>query len=597
MSKLAFKLDLGRPAEHEFRVALEFDALELTEMGLAGVGRAENQRQGGSLELFLPVWTPGSYLLREYSRHVSRFSAHDRATGAALETTKTRKNRWSIDLPPHVRGVRATWSVYAHELTVRTADLTEHHAFWNGACLFLWPVAATSGKPLDLAATIDVSLPRGWELATQLSSEALASGALRLHARGLDELVDTPCLAGTLRTLRFEAAGKPHSFVLEGLEGIEPPATLVPDTRRIIEEAAKLFGGELPYDHYSFLSLFSDQGRGGLEHLTSSVLLAPRTTWAPRKSYEDFLSLVAHEHFHLWNVKRIVPAPLGAFDYENENYTTLLWVAEGFTSYYDDHLCLRAGIFSKDRYLEILAEGIADLRSVPGRREHPLAMASYDTWIKFYRPDEHTKNSTQSYYSSGALAALYLDLTVRASTRGNRSLDDVMRELWQRARLEGGTYTSADVVACLSEVSGIDMKGLVAELIDEPFDPHFDKLLAQFGIRIVRKEDRSAYFGITFKSDELVVQSVVVGDPAHEAGLAPGDEILALAGIRVKPSSWKNVLENLDCVGKPLEALIARRGKILVKSLTPRSTPATLKLELVPDPTEEQKLLRQSWLS
>ena len=155
MSKLAFKLDLGRPAEHEFRVALEFDALELTEMGLAGVGRAENQRQGGSLELFLPVWTPGSYLLREYSRHVSRFSAHDRATGAALETTKTRKNRWSIDLPPHVRGVRATWSVYAHELTVRTADLTEHHAFWNGACLFLWPVAATSGKPLDLAATIE----------------------------------------------------------------------------------------------------------------------------------------------------------------------------------------------------------------------------------------------------------------------------------------------------------------------------------------------------------------------------------------------------------------------------------------------------------
>lgn len=573
MSPLAFKLDARNPGQHEFRLELDCEP------------------EGRELELFLPVWTPGSYLVREFARHVSRVLACDAKSGAPIAIAKTRKNRWALRLPAGTRRVRISWSVYAHELTVRTADLTEQHAFWNAACLFLWPVGAARTP-----ATIDVTLPREWELATELARETLGPGSVRLIARDLDELVDTPCVAGTLRRLEFIAAGKPHSYVLEGLDGVEPPASLVPDTKRIVEEAAKIFGGELPYERYSFLSLFADQGRGGLEHLTSTVLLAPRTTWAPRKAYEDFLSLVAHEHFHAWNVKRIVPEPLWNFDYENENYTSLLWVAEGFTSYYDDHLCLRAGIYAKERYLEILADGIHELRSVPGRLEHPLAMASYDAWIKFYRPDEHTKNSSQSYYSSGALAALCLDLTIRAATDGARSLDDVMRALWKRSWLQRRAYSTADVVACISEAAGRDLAGYVAELVDGPFDPDLASVLAPFGLRIARKDERTPYLGVSFRADELVVQSVVTGDPAHVAGLAPGDEVLAIAGLRVRASTWKNVLENLESIDRPLPLLIARRGRILEKSLTPRSVPPTAKLEEVPDATPAQKRLRQLWL-
>ncbi len=576
---LNFKLDLRTPRTHEFRLELELDAAQWP------VGP-------GGRELFLPVWTPGSYLIREYSRHVSGLKAADAGSGQAIAVSKVAKNRWRFDVPSSSRRIRVSWSVYGHELTVRTADLTEQHAFWNGACLFLWPVGAEGSR-----AGIEVLLPDGWKLASALCARETGPGRWHLLATDLDDLVDSPSLAGQLQTLDFEVLGKPHSYVLEGLDGITAPPSLLTDTRRVIEEAAKVFGGTLPYERYDFLSIFTDSGRGGLEHLASSVLLAPRTTFAPRKQYEDFVSLVAHEHFHLWNVKRMRPSSLWRFDYENENYTPLLWVAEGFTSYYDDHLCLRAGVITRDRYLEILAETITELRSIPGRLAHPLALASFDTWIKFYRPDEHTKNSSHSYYSSGSLAALCIDLKIRAATGGARSLDDALRELYRISFGSGRGYTHEDVLACIDRAAGQDLAAYVERLVNGPFDPDFAEVLAPFGVRLVKKPEGGApYFGVQWKSDELVVQSVVVGDPAHAAGLAPGDELLAVEGLRVRPSTWKSVLENLGPPGRPLRLLIARRGRVLEKSIAPVATPDSVKLELIAEPDERQRALRASWL-
>ena len=251
---------------------------------------------------------------------------------------------------------------------------------------------------------------------------------------------------------------------------------------------------------------------------------------------------------------------------------------------------------NEERYLEILGEAIADLRSVPGRLAHPLALASFDAWIKFYRPDEHTKNSTQSYYSSGALATLCLDLKIRAATRGERSLDDALADLYRRSFLKNRGYTHEDVVLCLNAAAGCDLTQFVSDLVDGPFEPDFAATLEPFGVRIAKKAETGAFVGMQLQSDELVIQNVTAGDPAHAAGLAPGDELLAFDGLRIKGGTWKNVLEQLWTPGKSVRVLLARRGKILEHTLTPVAAPESLRLEIIPDATDAQKLLRRGWL-
>lgn len=586
LSPLHYCIDVREPSAHLLRVSVEVP-----------IRVWPQAREEGAVEFFLPVWTPGSYMVREYSRHVEGVTAADAATGNALVVVKTAKNRWRVRVAAGVAALRLEYRVYAHDLTVRTADLNEEHAFWNGACAYLWPAATPQGALRDLRARIEVLHPTAWQLACALPTESLGPGRAVLHARDLDHAMDAPVLIGTLQVHEFTAAGHEHALVLEGLGSVPVPPTLVPDVQRIIERSVELFAGELPLDRYLFLALFADSGRGGLEHSECSVLLAPRTTFAPRKAYEDFLGLLAHEYFHLWNVKRMRPQELWTFDYERENHTELLWVAEGFTSYYDDHLCLRAGVLSRDRYLEVLGDGIAELRQTPGRLVHPLANASYDAWIKYYRPDENSRNSSQSYYSSGALAALCLDLRIRERTDGARSLDDALVKLYRATYGRGRGFTHEDVVRALSETAGEDLEVFVDSLVRRPFEPDLDAAFALVGMRLQAKTENLPFLGVTFRGEDLTLASVVAGGPAAQAGLAPGDEILAVNDLRVTKANWKTVLENLAPERGLLRFLLHRRGRVLSHELRPEaSTITSVQILAQPEANERQVRLRRQWL-
>ena len=541
--------------------------------------------------VFLPAWTPGSYLIREYARHLGQFRV-TASDGGPMRWHKTGKNRFRIEPDLDESSVRISYTVYAHELSVRTADLTDQHAFLCGAAGFLWPVGVTQCET-----SIELLVPEDWDVATSLPHEVVEPGRIHLRATGLDELVDSPILAGLLEKLEFTALHKPHTLVLDGLCGVTAPDTLVEDTIRIIEQAAAIYGDTLPYDRYEFLCMFTDSGRGGLEHLASSALLAPRTTFHKKSEYREFIGLVAHEFFHVWNFKRMRPAELWEFDYENENYTELLWVAEGFTTYYDDHLCRRAGVLTPTQYLEGIAHTIAELRRTPGRFRQSLSEASFDAWILLYRPDENTHNSTLSYYGNGALAALCLDLRIRQETGGKKSLDDAVRLLYERTYLAGRGYTYEDVVDVLEETARTDVSGFLHALVRQPLDPDFDAVFKPFGLTLSEKQKDGAYLGVHFKSGTTTLSSVLHDSPADLAGLMPGDEVLALDGLRVTSASWSRVFDSVTAVQQPVEVLVSRRGRVLTVSTVPGPRPAaSLSVDVREDSTPEQDRLRRAWL-
>ena len=545
--------------------------------------------EAGTVELFLAAWTPGSYLVREYSRHLNDF----RVTALSADNWhKTAKNRYAIQVPGDATQLQVSYSVYCHELSVRTSDLTDQHAFLSGAELFLWPVGV-GGAPVE----IRLETPESWDLQTSLPTNRCRDGEFALTATGLDHLIDSPILTGHLDSMEFSVLGKAHSFVLDGLDGIVVPDSMVPDTVSIIEHAARIFGGDLPYEEYKFLCMFTDKGRGGLEHLSSSALLAPRTTFRPRKQYQEFMGLVAHEFFHVWNVKRMRPAELWDFDYERENYTELLWVAEGFTAYYDDHLCRRAGVLTPKEYLAIVANGISELHRTPGRHHQTLSQASFDAWIRLYRPDEHTRNSTLSYYGNGALAAMCLDLRIRAETQGEKSLDDAMGHLFAQTFERGEGYTEQDVCQSLSHAAGCDVSALVTSLVHQPLDPDFEQVFAPFGLKLTEKLHDTPYLGVHFRAGTTTITSVLEGSPAERGGLIPADEILGVSGLRVTSSSWSSVFDHSARAEEPLEFLVSRRGRLLTLTLTPAPHPHG-KYSLAPtgQATQQQAALRRGWL-
>jgi len=580
LTHLHYTLDARGGRDHRFELALQLDV----------------HSQHGDVELLLPVWTPGSYLIREFERHVGDVRAHDVENGAPLRWSKSAKNRFRVHLARDTRRLRVDYSVFAHELTVRTADLTDEHAFWNGACLFLWPAAER-----EAGATIDILLPPQWEVFTWLPTDRDGHRA-RVQVAGLDQLADSPMLcAPSARVVEFEVLGRPHRFVFDGMAGIEPPPSLAADTRAVVAEAARVFGVDaLPYHRYDFLTLATDKGHGGLEHADGSVLITPRTSLSTKRGYREFMGLVAHEYFHVFNVKRLRPVELWRVDFESENHTRLLWVAEGFTAYYDDLLCRRAGVLPVSRYLQIVADNIADARRTPGRLHHSLAEASYDAWIKFYRPDEDSRNSSQSYYVNGSLAALCLDLEIRRRTHGGRSLDDAMASLWRRTYVRDRGYTHDDVVAALSEAAGADLSGMVADLVLGPFDPDFASVLRPFGLALAATPgaERPAFLGIQLQQASMVVASVQRGGPAARGGIAAGDEVLAFGGLRTVPANFEDVVRALARPGAAVPVLLARRGHVVERAVTPEPAEGRVgyRIDVLPGATAEQDELRRGWL-
>jgi predicted metalloprotease with PDZ domain len=592
---LRFEIDVQNPALRQIGVSLEADvqawpAVESTPPSPDRIG----------LVLFLPTWTPGSYLVREYSRHLSHPVVEDADTGEILACEKVTKNRFRIDARATTRTMRIRYRVYAHELTVRTADLTADHAYWNHACVLLWPVDA-----LEQKATVVVRMPVSWSLVSALeqhppgqaeSRGAQGARATRLNAQSFDELVDSPCLAGALEVHSFEVAGVRHTIALDGLGSVRPPDGLVEDFTAVVRAAAAVFGGCLPYPNYLFQCLFAADGHGGLEHANCTTLLASRTALRSEKGYREFLALAAHELFHAWNVKRLRPVEFWRYDYEHENYTRFLWLIEGWTAYYDDLLCVRAGLTSVPDYLATVATSVNAMLTGPGRLQLSLADSSFDAWIRLYRPDENTRNSSQNYYGNGAIAALCLDLALRHATGGRNSLDDVLRSLLANTFEQGRGYTTADVHGALATIGGDELVTQLRTWIEGPLEPRLAESLAVVGVRMTMRDTERPSLGVTFESGSTVIATVAYGSAAEVGGLQPGDEILAIENLRVDASRWPDVVASVTAIDQQASVLHARRGYIRTALVTPRSGIGTVAFELDEAAGEAQVALRESWL-
>lgn len=583
---LEYRIEVLNPASREIAIEL---VLQVDEAMPEGGGR--------DLILFLPTWTPGSYLQREFARHLSRISATDVETGRQLPCHKISKNRFRVGLHPTTIRAQIRYRVYAHELTVRTADLTAKHAFWNHACLLLWPV----DQP-DLAARLVVVFSRSWQLACALEQGAAAaedrpdSRAIELRATSLDQVHDSPCLLGEFVRFDWFIQGVPHSIVLDDLAGISLPNSLREDLTAIVRQVSAVFGGSLPYPRYLFLVLCTSDGHGGLEHAESTALLVSRTSFASAKSYREFLSLAAHELFHAWNVKRLRPVEFWRYDYERENYTEFLWLIEGWTAYYDDLVCVRAGLMSRADYCEAVAKNINGMLAAPGRLRLSLRESSYDAWIRLYRPDENTRNSSQNYYGNGAVAAMCLDLTIRRDSGGKRCLDHVLAGLYETTFRHGRGYDLEDVHRALRDVGGESSVRCLADLIDDRLDPELEPLLQSFGLKLKVRDAERPFLGVQFETGSTVVASVAFDSPAFVGGVQPGDEILALRGLRVDANRWSDVLAAAAKVGDAVEVLLARRGVISSCQVLLRKSPGSVAIEVDPAAPKAALALLDDWV-
>lgn len=553
----------------------------------------------GDLELFLPVWTPGSYMVREYSRQIESVQFLS-ADGKPLGFEKTRKNRWLVK---GINGpVTARYRCYCHEMSVRNCWVESDFALLTGAQLFLAPVGQLQ-RPFQ----VQVELPSGWK---RVETGLAQLGNNRFEADDFDELVDCPLVAGNPAVYDFTVSGVSHRLVNEGEGGIWDGPRSAKDAEKIVATVHKLWG-DVPYSKYAprtytFFNMLTQAG-GGLEHKNSTVLMNSRWGQRARQDYLHWLSLVAHEFFHAWNVKTLRPKALGPFDYENEVYTPSLWVAEGFTAYYDNLLVRRAGFSTHKEYLEAVSKDIEGLQTTPGRLVQPLRDSSYDAWIKYYRPDENSVNSGVSYYVKGSLVGLLLDARVREASQGKHSLDDVMRKAYQLYSGPQG-YTEEQFRAVADEMAGVSLKGFFADYVDSTKELDYKPMMAYYGLRFkkpeVKKENKDPEagwmgYGAAVKNNRLIVTSVTRDTPAYEAGLNVEDEVIAVNDYRILPDKVERLDERLRqySPGATISLLVARREKLLRLNVRLAKKPAeSWTLEVDPEADDQSKQHREAWL-
>jgi predicted metalloprotease with PDZ domain len=553
-------------------------------------------------DLIMPVWTPGSYLIREFERHVQDFAAD--AGGRELDWIKVNKNTWRVKTGG-ARQWRATYRVYANELSVRTSDLNSDHAFWNNAALLMYPDGY-----LNAPSTLLVVPQTGWKVATGLPEVSGQPNTFR--AENFDILYDSPVEVSSFKELDFQVRGVAHRIVIDG-EGNYEPGRMRADVQKIVEAETAMFGG-IPYHDYTFILHLRSNTGGGLEHLNSTALGFRRFNFSTERGHQSFLALVAHEFFHLWNVKRIRPDALGPFDYTKENYTRLLWVAEGITEYYGHLLVRRAGLASDQGYLDHLAQQIQDFQETPGRNVISAEEASFDSWIKFYRPDENSVNSQISYYDKGELLGLLLDLDIRRRTHNAKSLDDVMRYLFTDFFQKGRNYTPTDFQKACELMAGANLDEFFARYVRgrDELKPVYNQMLAGAGLRLeqagmgigVEDSDKQVllkgFLGADLEDkpegDFSVVKSVRAGSPAYQQGLNAKDRIIALDGERVN----KDTFEALIAARKPgdtvrLTVFCFDDVRTFDIRLAGR-VDAPYRIVLLPSTSAEQKRIYRAWL-
>jgi predicted metalloprotease with PDZ domain len=483
----------------------------------------------GPWRVALPVWTPGSYLVREFARQVDDLAAADE-DGASLPVHKPDKATWEVAVAR--RGsVTVTYTVYAHELSVRTNFLDADRGLLNGTGVFVYTPEAR-----DQPGTLRIHLPDGWTAHTSLAEQ---EPGLYTFA-DYDDLVDSPVAMGTAATRDFTVGGVPHRLVVDGPGPVDPDQ-LADQIQKLVPHAAAVFERPLPYPRYTFILYQTDQTGGGLEHKNSSVMMTRRFGAAARgaDAGSNLIRLVAHEHFHAWNVKRLHPDVLGPFDYSREAYTENLWLMEGGTDYYADLLPVRAGIATAQQLVESLGRVLDDDRHRAGRFHQSVAEASRDAWIKHYRPDEHSPDATVSYYARGKLASFLLDLSLRSATRGTETLDRFLARLWDR-HPDGFGEDAPERLAV--EMGGPALADFFREVVHGRSDLDLG-VLSTIGLGFQEQPvdaDAPPFTGLStaVREGRLWVTRVEAETPAEAAGLSPGDELLAFDRLRLDPGRF-----------------------------------------------------------
>lgn len=571
--KIGYEISFKEPQAHYAEV----------QMNLSGLNKSY-------IDVKMPVWAPGSYLVREFSKNVEGFTAL--AGTKALKFEKTAKNTWRIH-SGNEKAIKINYRVYGNEVSVRTSFIDDSHAFLSSTGVFMYP-----DQLLSSPSTVKVIPFKGW---TKVSTglPAVPGQAFTYAAENFDVLFDSPIEVGNQDVFEFMASGVLHEMAMYG-GGNYDKEKLKVDLPKVIEKITALYG-ENPNKKYTFIVHNFSSGGGGLEHLNSTVLGASREGYTTEEGYNGFLSLVAHEYHHLWNVKRLRPVALGPFDYEKENYTTNLWVAEGFTAYYENKFMLRAGFWKPEQFIGVLTGAVSSVMNTPGAKIQSAAEASFDAWIKQYRPNENSNNTSVSYYSKGEVVGLLMDLEIAHATKGKYSLDEVMKAMYLQGKASGKGYTDAEFKAMVEKISGVNFDDFWAKYVNGTHPIEYAKYFGYAGIKL---EDQNAgkgipYLGIStrraLQGAEIV--NVSRGSAAWVDGLNAGDVVLRVDGT--KPESPVERMPEIvnKKVGDVVNIKINRDEIEKVIKVTLKETP---NVKLVPSldnsSTDEQRAVLKKWM-
>lgn len=579
-NKINYEISFSEPQAHYVDVAMEISGLK-----------------GEYLDLKMPVWTPGSYLIREFGKNVESFQAFNK-TGLSLNAEKVNKNTWRVSTQKN-GSIKIIYRVYSFEISVRTSFVDESHAFLSPAGIFMYP----EGQ-LNSASSVTIKPYKNW---TKISTglEMVGSKANTFNAPDFDVLYDSPFEIGNQDIFEFDAAGVKHEVVMYG-GGNYDKDILKRDMAKIVVEQTKTFAVN-PNKRYVFIVHNFNSSGGGLEHLNSTVLGASRNSYATEAGLSRFLGLVSHEYFHLWNVKRLRPIALGPFNYNEENYTSNLWIVEGFTNYYQGIYTKRAGLQSSESFIKNLANTINQVENQPGNRVDPVSQSSFDAWIKQYRPNENSTNSTISYYTKGSLIALIMDLEIIHSTAGKFGLDEVMKAMYEEYFVKKARgYTDAEFKAMVEKIAGKSFDSMYADYIHGVKTIDYNTYLNYAGFTLIddAASTNDAYLGAvsSLKGGKIIISTVSRDSPAWIAGLNVNDEILTMNDQRIntisdpKLSEVDKFIAN-QRVGDQVRVLVNRDSQLLyIDVVLARNPNHKFRIAPVEATTPAQVAVMKRWL-
>lgn len=573
-TNISYELSMSEPWTHYFEVNMTLNDIEKID--------ALNKKD--FVDFKMPVWTPGSYLVREYAKNVESVKVSDGKKD--LKFDKISKNTWRVY--GKNSKIIISYKVYSYELSVRNSFLDDSHGYLNGASMFLY-VPELKMSP----SVLTIKPYKNWNtISTGLKK--VSEKDFTYFSPDFDILVDSPIEIGTHKVLNFKALGIPHAIALYSNAPLLADEKLTVETFKKVTEAAASVVGEHPCEDYTFIIHQLPGIGGGLEHLNSTTCQTSPSAYMNEGTMKNSMSLIAHEYFHLWNVKRIRPIALGPFDYENENYTHMLWVSEGITSFYEDNILLRAGIYTPDDYIKREQIAISGIENQAGNTVQPVAEASWDAWIKYYRPNENSRNSTISYYDKGGVLGALLNLYIIGETKGQKSLDDVFRYLWKEYyKKQNRGFKDEEFQKACELVSGKNMDSFFDKYVWKAEPINYNEYYKYVGMTLNKEIDTNTPFlGVSIVNGRI--SSVQKGTSAYDGGLNVNDEILEINGMRtMNPTA---VISDKK-VGDKVSVKVKRFGQEFTYDVVLKANPAIkFKLEKVQNPTPEQDALYKKWL-